>query len=133
VQYATTQALGLLLRSNPSKWWPRIAPIFAAIISQSKWAMLSKAMVMITYGKMAYYMAPEDPYYKGIIELLRAQSKSENILVAEPAVYGLCNAALAHSSIVRQFMGRLPQAWFEQKNQNHQITNFGALCLSMRR
>jgi hypothetical protein len=63
--------------------------------------MLSKAMVMITYGKIAYYLTPENPYYKGILQLLWSQSKSENILIAEPAIYGLCNFALAHNEIVR--------------------------------
>lgn len=58
-------------------------------------------MVLITYGKIAYYMSKDNPYYKALKDLLFELSKHENILVAEPAVYGLCNFALAHEEIVR--------------------------------
>lgn len=64
---------------------------------------MTKAMVMLTYGKIAYYMTPENPYYSAITDLLFELSKNENILVAEPATYGLCNFGLAHQELVRFF------------------------------
>jgi len=57
-------------------------------------------MVLITYGKIAYYMSKENPYYKAIKDLLFRLSKHDNLLVAEPATYGLCNFALAHEELV---------------------------------
>lgn len=62
---------------------------------------MTKAMVMLTYGRIGYYMTPENPYYTAITDLLFELTKNENELVAEPAIYGLCNFALAHEELVR--------------------------------
>lgn len=100
-QYAATQALGLLLRSNPDKWWSRLSPVFGEILLNPKFASMTKAMVMLTYGKIGYYMTPENPYFTAITDLLFELTTNENVLVAEPATYGLCNFSLAHEQLVR--------------------------------
>jgi hypothetical protein len=100
-QYAATQALGLLLRSNPDKWWSRLSPTFGEILLNPKFASMTKAMVMLTYGKIGYYMTPDNPYFSAITDLLFELTKNSNVLVAEPATYGLCNFALAHEELVR--------------------------------
>lgn len=99
VQYAATQALSLLLRSQPVKWWDRIAPIFGDILLNPNYAAMIKATVMIAYGKITHFMTKDNPYYEGIKNLLFELSSNKNILVAEPATYGLCNFALAHSDL----------------------------------
>ncbi|XP_049852270.1 uncharacterized protein LOC126330068 [Schistocerca gregaria] len=99
VQYAATQALSLLLRSNPDKWWRKISPVFGELLLNSKIASMIKATVMITYGKIAFYLSPVNPYYTAIKDLLMKLTENENILVSEPATYGLVNFALAHAEI----------------------------------
>lgn len=99
VQYAATQALSLLLRSQPIKWWDRIAPIFGEILLNPNYAAMIKATVMIAYGKITHFMTKDNPYYEGIKNLLFELSSNQNILVAEPATYGLCNFALAHKEM----------------------------------
>ena len=96
VQYAATHALALLLRSNPSKWWARISVEFGKILLNPNVAAMSKAMVMITYGKIAGFMAKDSHFYTAIKALLFELCSADNILVSEPATYGLVNFALAH-------------------------------------
>jgi hypothetical protein len=100
VQYAATQSLALLLRSNPNKWWGRISVEFGKLLLNPKVAAMSKAMVMITYGKIACFMAKDSHFYTAIKTLLFELCSNENILVSEPATYGLVNFALGHRELL---------------------------------
>lgn len=99
VQYAATHALALLLRSNPSKWWGRISVEFGKILLNPNVAAMSKAMVMITYGKIAGFMKKDSHFYTAIKALLFELCSNDNILVSEPATYGLVNFSLAHPEL----------------------------------
>eukprot|EP01103_Thecamoeba_quadrilineata_P000795 TRINITY_DN1069_c0_g2_i1.p1 TRINITY_DN1069_c0_g2~~TRINITY_DN1069_c0_g2_i1.p1 ORF type:complete len:1230 (+),score=233.00 TRINITY_DN1069_c0_g2_i1:59-3748(+) len=99
VQYGAMQALGLLLRSNPDEWWPILSPIFGEVLLNKRYAAMVKASVLLTYGKVAYYMAPDNPFIEALKDLLFELITYDNILVSEPAHYSLCNFALVHEDL----------------------------------
>eukprot|EP01126_Amoeba_proteus_P067061 TRINITY_DN9827_c0_g1_i1.p1 TRINITY_DN9827_c0_g1~~TRINITY_DN9827_c0_g1_i1.p1 ORF type:complete len:392 (+),score=90.83 TRINITY_DN9827_c0_g1_i1:177-1178(+) len=99
VQYPATQALGLLLRSNPNKWWSHISPIFSDILVNPNHAAMVKCCVISTYGKIAHYMLPESSYYYPIRDLLVGLSRHNNLLVSKPAIIALCDFSLVHTVI----------------------------------
>jgi len=111
-QYAAVGALGLLLRSNPDEWWPKVSPVFAEVMVSSRYAAMVKASVMLTYGKLSFYMAKDNPYYTALQELLFTVCTYDNVLISEPACYALVNFALTHDemypkvkAIMRQNLG----------------------------
>jgi hypothetical protein len=83
VQYAAVGSLGLLLRSNPGmitsssnfvnqfltsadfldEWWPKISPVLAEVMVSPRYAAMVKASVMLTYGKLSFYMSNDNPFY----------------------------------------------------------------------
>eukprot|EP00741_Cyanophora_paradoxa_P000628 tig00000430_g604.t1 len=96
VQYGALQALGHLLRSDPDEWWPRMSEVFAEVLQNARYAAMVKASALLTFGKLAYFIAADNPFLAPIKELLYKLSEMENILVSEPAIYALTNFALAH-------------------------------------
>jgi len=99
VQYAAVGALGLLLRSNPDEWWGKLSPIFGEVMLNPQYAAIVKASVMLTYGKLSFYMAPENPYFRPLVDLLFNLSSYENVLISEPACYALVDFALTHQEL----------------------------------
>ncbi len=61
VQYAASQALGLLLRSNPEHWWPLLSKPLCDVLGNHRYAAVVKANVLIVLGKLSYYMPETNP------------------------------------------------------------------------
>ncbi|KAL0231493.1 hypothetical protein GEMRC1_010897 [Eukaryota sp. GEM-RC1] len=98
IQYPACQALGLLLRSDPDKWWSRISPIFAVILQNRRYAAMVKSVVILTFGKLSFFSVPGNPFFQAILDILLSFSKNQYILVAEPAVFALTNFSICHPS-----------------------------------
>jgi hypothetical protein len=75
--------------------------IFAEVLTNPRYAAMIKASVMISLGKVSYYMRADNPYFKAIHDILTELSTYDNILVSEPACYALTNIALSHHWMVR--------------------------------
>lgn len=98
-QYAAVQALGLLIRSHPDKWWRHISPIFADILVNPNHAAMTKASVISTYGKIAQSLRPESSYFATIQDLLWKLSDHPSTLVSRPATIALCDFSLVHAEL----------------------------------
>ncbi|KAL0225073.1 hypothetical protein RCL1_002985 [Eukaryota sp. TZLM3-RCL] len=96
VQYPAAQALGLLLRSQPDKWWPRISPIFAIILQNKRFAAIVKSAVILNFGKLSFFSQPTNPFFKPILNVLFSLAQHSYILVSEPAIFALTNFSLTH-------------------------------------
>jgi len=99
LQYAAAQALGLLLRAYPNKWWPKIAPVFQEILSNPNYNVLVKTIVIRSYGKIAYYVTPHSPHFNSLKDLLFELSEYKHNLIAEAAACSLCDLGLAHPDL----------------------------------
>lgn len=104
VQYGCVQALGLLLRSNPNKWWPSISPIFNQILANANHANIVKCSVISTYGKVAYYIKPENPYFSVLKQILVTLSieHDPNSDVTMAALSALTSFSLAHQFMYQE-------------------------------
>ncbi|KAL6076253.1 C3H1-type domain-containing protein [Balamuthia mandrillaris] len=99
VQYSATQCLGLLLRSDPGEWWPKLLPVFQEVLMNPRYSSMLKASVLLTYGKVAYFMDKSNPHFQSIEDLLLRLSVNDQILVSEPACYALVNFSLSHEQL----------------------------------
>eukprot|EP00026_Physarum_polycephalum_P006799 Phypoly_transcript_06851.p1 GENE.Phypoly_transcript_06851~~Phypoly_transcript_06851.p1 ORF type:complete len:545 (+),score=47.04 Phypoly_transcript_06851:115-1635(+) len=99
VQYAAVGSLGLLLRSNPDEWWPKISPVLAEVMISPRYAAMVKASVMLTYGKLSFYMSNDNPFYVPLQNLLFTLCTYDNVLISEPACYALVNFSLTHTEL----------------------------------
>ncbi|KAL0219992.1 hypothetical protein P9112_005645 [Eukaryota sp. TZLM1-RC] len=104
VQYPAANALGLLLRSNPDKWWPRISPIFVTILQSKRFAAMVKSVVILTYGKIAFFSSPKNRFFRPILDILFSFAKNDYILVSEPAVFALTNFSICHPTFDRMYL-----------------------------
>ncbi|KAK2951575.1 hypothetical protein BLNAU_13459 [Blattamonas nauphoetae] len=96
VQYGAAQALSLLLRSNPDRWWPRLTEVFAFFIADKNVAAMVKVSVILCYGKLSFYLDKDNPYLQPIHKLLVELSQSRDTVISEPASYALVYFALSH-------------------------------------
>lgn len=93
-----------------------------------RYAAMVKASVMLTYGKLSFYMSNDNPFYAplqvfiiylfiffwfllifsllvqfidfALQELLFTLCTYDNVLISEPACYALVNFSLTHNEIV---------------------------------
>lgn len=93
------QALGLLLRANPKKWWRHVSPLFADILVNPNHAAMAKDSVISTYGKIAHHLRLDSNHFIFIRDFLMKLSDHPSILVSRPATVALCNFSLVHSEL----------------------------------
>ncbi|EFA74704.1 CCCH-type zinc finger-containing protein [Heterostelium album PN500] len=99
VQVAAAKALGLLVRSCPSDWFPKLAKIFKAILSSPRYQGVVKASVLHTYGQITYYLnALSSPFFNPLKVLLFELSADDNTTVSAPSCYALSKFGLSHEA-----------------------------------
>ncbi|GAM19455.1 hypothetical protein SAMD00019534_026300 [Acytostelium subglobosum LB1] len=99
VQVAATKALGLLARSNPNEWLPKLAKIFKAILSSPRYQGAVKAAVLYIYGQVTYYLnSTSSPYFTPLKVLLFELSADDNPTVSAPSCYALSKFGLSHET-----------------------------------
>lgn len=52
--------------NGTAKWWPRLSPTFVEVLSNNRYAAMVKASVMMTFGKLSFYMKESDPHLETI-------------------------------------------------------------------
>ncbi|KAH7827618.1 uncharacterized protein MONOS_7518 [Monocercomonoides exilis] len=118
VQYGAAQALSLLLRSNPDRWWEQLTSIFAFLIADRRIAALVKVSVILTYGKLSFYLHKKNPYFGPIHSLLRELSQKQEEIVAEPAMYALVDFALIHKEWFEDVKKMLSERMMAKEEEN---------------
>ncbi|KYR02664.1 CCCH-type zinc finger-containing protein [Tieghemostelium lacteum] len=98
VQVASCKALGLLARSNPTEWLPRLQKIFKVILSSTRYTGHVKSVVLSIYGQLTYELAVTSPFFTPLKVLLFELSNEDNISISSPSFYSLTKFALSHES-----------------------------------
>jgi hypothetical protein len=82
-------------------WWPRIVSPLMAVLQAPTAVAMVKAACVLALGKVAFYMAPDNPLLPSVFSLLCDVSTHPNDNLAEPACFALSSVALSHSVYVR--------------------------------
>jgi hypothetical protein len=97
-QRAAMRALGLLVRSSPDKWWPRVLPLVGRTLLEHRCHALVKSAALAALGQLGYYMARANVHFEHVQRIVYMfADKSANDMLASSAAHALVKFALAHA------------------------------------
>eukprot|EP01125_Pyxidicula_operculata_P011352 TRINITY_DN371_c4_g1_i1.p1 TRINITY_DN371_c4_g1~~TRINITY_DN371_c4_g1_i1.p1 ORF type:complete len:971 (+),score=261.93 TRINITY_DN371_c4_g1_i1:544-3456(+) len=99
VQKSAVNVMGILVCSNPEKWWPKVVPSFNHILENPSYDISVKTDTIANIGKFVKNLESSSPLLASITQLLLKLSQIDNTQIYLPAFKALCNMGIFHSQL----------------------------------